>query len=58
MEPSFAKEPKARAPHSEQARPGILRFSCSLFFYFFIFVFLGLYLRHMEVPRQGAESEL
>ena len=32
--------------------------SLSLFFFFFFFCFLGLYLRHMEVPRLGDESEL
>ena len=30
----------------------------SLFIYLFIFVFLGPYLQHMEVPRLGVESEL
>ena len=27
-------------------------------FFFFFFFFLGLHLQHMEVPRQGVESEL
>ena len=31
----------------------------SIFFFFLFFlVFLGLYMRHMEVPRLGVESEL
>ena len=29
-----------------------------VFFFFFLVIFLGLHLRHMEVPRLGAESEL
>ena len=29
-----------------------------LFIYSFIFVFLGLYCGHMEVPRLGVDSEL
>ena len=29
-----------------------------LFYFYFIFCFLGLHLWHMEVPRLGAESEL
>ena len=29
-----------------------------LFHIFFFFVFLGLHLRHMEVPRLGVKSEL
>ena len=28
------------------------------FFFFFFFVFLGLFPRHLEVPRLGVESEL
>ena len=32
-------------------------FFCGVFIYLFI-VFLGLHLRHMEVPRLGVESEL
>ena len=32
--------------------------SSSSSFFFFFFVFLGSHLRHMEVPRLGAESEL
>ena len=28
------------------------------FFFFFFFVFLGLHLRHMEVPRLDVKSEL
>ena len=30
----------------------------NFFFFFFFLVFLGLHLRHMEVPRLGVESEL
>jgi len=29
-----------------------------LIFFYFIFAFIGLYPRHMEVPRLGAELEL
>ena len=29
-----------------------------LFFYFYVFVFLGLHSQHMQVPRVGVESEL
>ena len=29
-----------------------------LFFFFFLFVSLWLHLQHVEVPRQGVESEL
>ena len=32
---------------------------CVVFFFFFVFLpFLGLLLRHMEVPRLGVESQL
>ena len=43
-------------PLSQRALEG----SCILFFCLFVcsFVFLGLHLQHMEVPRLGIESEL
>ena len=31
---------------------------CLLFIYLFIFVFLGLHLGHMEVPRLGVKSKM
>ena len=33
-------------------------FSVAVSFLFFLFFFLGLHPKHMEVPRLGAESEL
>ena len=45
-------------PHSSRQ---IKSFQLSLvpfFFFFFFFFFLGLHPRHMEVPRQGVQSEL
>ena len=48
--------------------PHVLVFPCTtsahphgvpgMYFFVFVFVFLGLYPRHMEVPRLGVKSEL
>ena len=35
----------------------IICYGYSEFNFFFFFVFLGMHLRHMEVPRLGVESE-
>ena len=36
----------------------LVRYWLLIFFYFLFFVFLGLYLQHMEVPRLGVKLEL
>ena len=36
----------------------LFSFFLLLFFFFLSFIFLGLHLRHMEVPRLGVQSEL
>ena len=38
--------------------PFQVRYLSVSFFLFLVFVFLGLHLHHMEVPRLGVESEL
>ena len=43
----------------QQSDPGIHTYTLPFFFFFFcLFVFLVLYLRHMEVPTLGVELEL
>ena len=52
------KEKERKKERKETPFYSVIIFFFFFFFFFLVFWFLGLNLRHMEVPRLGVESEL